>query len=276
MPALRRTLFLAVLTGCWLLALPARAELVLAGSSTILPVVKRAVDAFAAETGIGIKASGGGSDHGIQTALAGGSRIGMVSRDLHADEARTLTAYPVGLDGVAVFVNESNPIAGLTHQQVTAIYAGQINRWAALDKAAADERIVRVGKLTGRSTRGLFDGFFGLQGQDYPAGTHMIGANIAGILYVGIDPLAIGYVSIGSLDHAQKFGAPVKVLPIDGVAPSMEAVASGRYPYRRPLNLVTRGPAQGEALRFIQWLQSPPGRQVVAAEGFLPVAESRP
>lgn len=104
----------------------------------------------------------------------------------------------------------------------------------------------------------------------------MIGANIASILYVSIDPQSVGYVSLGSLEHARQFGAPVKLLPIDGVAPSIENIANGRYPYRRPLNLVTRGKPQGETLRFIEWLKSPAGQQAVVAEGFLPITGKAP
>lgn len=259
-----------------LVVLPAGAEVLVAGSSTILPIVKRVAESFSAQTGIRVHATGGGSGQGILTAAAGGGQVGMVSRALRSDEAQLLVAHTIGLDGVAVFVNESNAIAGLSAHQVTDIYAGRVNQWRDIDPAAPDGRIVRVGKWTDRSTRGLFDGFFALQGQDYPAGTHMIGANIASILYVSIDPQSIGYVSLGSLDHARQFGAPVRVLPIDGVVPSMENVASGRYPYRRPLNLVTRGVPQGEALRFIEWLKSPDGQQAVVAEGFLPITGNRP
>lgn len=259
-----------------LAALPVRAEVLLAGSSTILPIVKRAAESFTAQTGIRVRATGGGSDHGIKTGAAGGMQIGMVSRTLRADEAQLLIAHTIGLDGVAVFVNESNGIAGLSARQVTDIYSGRVNQWRDIDPAAINGRIVRIGKEMDRSTRGLFDGFFGLQGQEYPAGTHLVGANIASILFVSIDPQSIGYVSLGSLEHAKQFGAPVKLLPIDGVAPSIENVASGIYPYRRPLNLVTRGKPQGEALRFIEWLKSPAGQQAVVAEGFLPIAEARP
>jgi phosphate transport system substrate-binding protein len=259
----------------WLAALPAGAEILVAGSSTILPIVKRVAESFTTQTGIRVRATGGGSDHGIKTAAGGGMQVGMVSRALRADEAPLLVAHTIGLDGVAVFVNESNGITGLSARQVTDIYAGRVNQWRDVAPAAIDGRIVRVGKWTDRSTRGLFDGFFGLQGREYPAGTHMIGANIASILFVSIDPQSVGYVSLGSLEHARQFGAPVKLLPIDGVAPSQENVASGVYPYRRPLNLVTRGKPQGEALRFIEWLKSPAGQQAVVAEGFLPIAEVR-
>lgn len=238
---------------CLLVALtPARADLVIAGSSTVLPVVKRVAAEFTAATGIKMRISGGGSGRGAQLAAEGKADIGMVSRGLHEDEARTLVATTIALDAVAVFVHERNPISGLTHQQIADIYRGHLVQWQQLDTAIPDSRIYPVGKLHGRSTRELFDGFFGLRGKEYPAGTYMIGANVASILYVSLDPQAIGYVSAGSLEHAARQGAPVKTLSVDGIAPSHENILAGRYPYVRPLNLITRGTPRGETARFIE------------------------
>lgn len=262
---------LLLLTGLFLASSVARADLVVTGSSTILPVVKRAALEFTAKTGIKIHASGGGSDHGVKSTLTGQAHIGMVSRKLHEDEAQQLIATPIGLDGVAVFVHERNSIQNLTSEQITHIYRGKILRWRDLSSSGVDDRIVRVGKLHGRSTRELFDGFFGLSGQNYPTDTHMIGANVAAILYVSIDPLSIGYVSFGSLAHAAHEGAPVKALSIEGVAPTEENATNGTYPYVRPLNLVTRGIPRGEARQFIAWMKSKAGQQTLQKEGFMMV-----
>lgn len=138
-----------------LATLPVRAEVLVAGSSTILPIVKRTADTFTAQTGIRVHVTGGGSDHGIKTAAAGSMQVGMVSRALRAGEARLLVAHTIGLDGVAVFVNESNGITELTKRQVADIYAGRVNQWRDIDPAAIDGRVVGVGKWTDRSTRGF-------------------------------------------------------------------------------------------------------------------------
>lgn len=266
-------LWIRLLTGLCLLVAStgAYADLLISGSSTILPVIQRAAAAFTAETGIRLRVSGGGSDAGVTAALSGKAHIGMVSRALHPDEARRLVATPIGRDAVAVYVHERNPLRDLSHAQVTDIYRGRYREWREL-AANTSGRIVRVGKQHGRSTRELFDRYFDLLGQEYPADTHLIGANAASILYVSIDPQAIGYVSVGSLERAVQHGAPVRALSIDGIAPTRAHVQSVRYPYLRPLNLVTRGAPQGEARRFIDWLRSDAGQALVEAEGFLALA----
>lgn len=267
----RHQKLLRLFAGVWLVftLTPVRADLVITGSSTILPIVKRVAAEFTATTGIKCKIGGGGSDHGAQSAAQGKANIGMVSRSLHEDEARTLVATTVALDAVAVYVHERNPVTGLTRDQVAGIYSGRLTQWGQIDPASGDSRIYPVGKWHGRSTRELFDGFFGLRGKEYPTGMHMIGANVASILYVSLDPFAIGYVSVGSLAHAAKLGAPVKILPLDGVAPSDDNILAGRYPYVRPLNLVTHGAPRDEAARFLEWMTGPVGQQAARTEGFL-------
>lgn len=277
LPSFREWRFLAPLAivGLLLVSSVARADLVVTGSSTILPVVKRAAVEFTAKTGIRIRANGGGSGQGSRDAREGVAHIGMVSRVLHEDEARHLVATTIGLDGVAVFVNERNRLRNIHHDQVADIYRGRVLRWRDLDASAPEGRIVRVGKLHGRSTRELFDKFFGLSGEEYPPDTHLIGANVAAILYVSIDPLAIGYVSFGSLGHAAREGAPVRPLSIDGVTPTGENAASGRYPYTRPLNLVTRGVPRGEARQFIEWMKGEAGQRAVRAEGLMALMDGK-
>lgn len=265
---------LAVATGLFVATI-ARADVTIAGSNHVLPVVKRAAGEFQAQTGIRIAVEGGGSERGIAAALEGSAQIGMVSRELGEDEARRLVAQTVGYDAIAVFVNERNGMVGLTRAQITDLYSGRIKDWQALDARAIDGRVVLIGKRRGRTTRDLFDGFFGLRGREYPAGTQLIGANLSSILYGSIDPLSIGYVSLGWIDDALRQGAPIKVLAVDGIEPTPANVRSGKYPYKRPLILVTRGRATGQAARFIDWLRSPAGQAAVRAEGFVALEPAR-
>jgi phosphate transport system substrate-binding protein len=260
---------------CLLAVSGVRADISITGASTIQPVVKRVAEKFSAATGVRVRISGGGSDQGVRDVMAGRTQIGMVSRDLHPDEAGRLVVHPVGLDAIAVFVHERNPLRELARRQVADIFSGNIREWSELAAGGGGRRIVLVGKEHGRSTRELFDRFFGLTGKEYPRGTHMIGADVAGILYVGIDPQAIGYVSAGALGHAAQQGAPVKPLSIAGVLPSTANIRNGSYPYQRPLNLITQAAPRGETKAFIAWMLGPDGRNALREEGFVPFGEAR-
>ena len=78
---------------------------------------------------------------------------------------------------------------------------------------------------------------------------------------------AIGYVGIG-------FITPwVKVLTIDNVTANVADVLSKHYPLSRDLYFVTKGNATGNALEFIEYIQSLQGQGFVTQEGFVPVPE---
>jgi len=63
----------------------------------------------------------------------------------------------------------------------------------------------------------------------------------------------------------------VKVVAIEGELPSKESVLANRYPYARPNFFYTNGEPQGEAARFIDYVLSEAGQQVVERVGFVPV-----
>ena len=46
-------------------------------------------------------------------------------------------------------------------------------------------------------------------------------------------------------------------------------IISGAYPIARPLNVVTKGPATGDALTFINFLLSPDGQDIVESVGYI-------
>lgn len=81
------------------------------------------------------------------------------------------------------------------------------------------------------------------------------------------DPGAIGYASLGSLlpDSA------VRIVPVDGVAPTADAVRDGSYPVTRSLTLVTGGNVSPEAAGFLAFVQSDQGRRVVEDAGYVAV-----
>ena len=57
----------------------------------------------------------------------------MSSRDLKAEElAQGLTSVQIALDGIAVIVNQENPVTGLTTQQIRDIFLGNVTRWSEL------------------------------------------------------------------------------------------------------------------------------------------------
>lgn len=243
---------------------PPAERLVVAGSSTVQPVVEVAAQAYEAlHPGVEIDVQGGGSSVGISSARSGLADLGMVSRALKPDEA-DLVATPIALDGIALVVHASNPVTDLSTGDVVAIFSGERPEWS------PGRPVTVVNKEEGRATLELFAAHFGLQGRFSPAAV-VVGPNGQAIATVAGNPDAITYVSVGSALVAEADGTPIRRVTLDGVAATPDTVADGTYPISRPLVLVTAGPPTGLAAAFVAYLLSPEGQRIASAQDFVPV-----
>lgn len=269
-----RSLFVMGITAFYLLTQTAASfaaadKLVLTGSSTIAPLALEIGKRFEAQNpGVRVDVQSGGSSRGVMDARSGLADIGMVSRALKPEE-NDLTAHTIAMDGVGMIVHQSNSVASLNDQQITAIYTGKITNWKNLD--GKDTPITVVNKAEGRSTLELFLHHFSLVNSAIKAQV-VIGDNQQGIKTVAGNPGAIGYVSIGSAEFEASKGTPIKLLPMEGVAATVANVRDGRFPLSRPLNLVTKGAPTGLSKRFIDFVRSGKVDDLIKGEYFVPLA----
>ncbi|PKM38171.1 MAG: ABC transporter substrate-binding protein [Gammaproteobacteria bacterium HGW-Gammaproteobacteria-10] len=243
-------------------------KLTLTGSSTIAPLAAEIGKRFESlHPGARIDVQSGGSSRGIGDVRTGLAHIGLVSRALKAEES-DLHAHTIALDGIALIINQSNPIPKLDRKQIVEIFTGKINNWR--DVGGTDAPITVVNKAEGRSTLELFLQFFGLQGTDVKPHV-IIGDNQQGIKTVAGNANAIGYVSIGSAAYEAEHGAPIKLLPLDDAEATIDNVRNGLFPLSRPLNLVTHGKPSGLAESFIEFAQSDQVHDLIEAQYFVPI-----
>lgn len=59
----------------------------------------------------------------------------------------------------------------------------------------------------------------------------------------------------------------VKMLKVNGVAPTRRNIVSGRYPYKRPLYLVVKKDARPEVRRFVAFVLSEKGQKLISSFG---------
>ena len=101
-----------------------------AGSSSVSPVMEKLKEAYeAVNANATIEIQTSDSTTGITSAIEGSCDIGMASRDLHDDETG-VTATQIAIDGIAVIVNQENPITNLTSDMVQQIFTGEVTTWA--------------------------------------------------------------------------------------------------------------------------------------------------
>jgi phosphate transport system substrate-binding protein len=94
-------------------------------------------------------------------------------------------------------------------------------------------------------------------------------SNGAVVQAVSKNRYAIGYIGLGYLN------ASVKALTVNGITASAKTALSKKYPVARPLYMYTNGQPKGEVAKFIKFILSPAGQQLVAKEGFVPLGESK-
>ena len=109
----------------------ASGKVVVAGSSSVTPVMESLKEAYAAlnpEVDLEIQQSD--SSIGMQAAIDGICDIGMASRALKDSELEKLTPMVIAIDGIAVIVHLDNALDGITKDLVHAIFTGEVTDWA--------------------------------------------------------------------------------------------------------------------------------------------------
>jgi len=108
-------------------------KVVVAGSSSVTPVMEKLKEAYLKiNTAAEIEIQMSDSTTGMTSAMDGICDLGMASRELKESELAVLTPLVIANDGIAVIVNNNNPIEGLTSEQVKGIFTGEITSWSEL------------------------------------------------------------------------------------------------------------------------------------------------
>ena len=106
-------------------------RIVLAGSTSVSPVMEVLADAYKAlNPDVTIEIQQTGSGAGITSAIEGVCDFGMSSRALTDEEAAELVNTQIATDCIAVVVNNENPVEDMTSDQIKGIYLGEITDWS--------------------------------------------------------------------------------------------------------------------------------------------------
>lgn len=104
-------------------------KITVSGSSSVSPLMEKLMEAYMNfNPDVEIELTTTDSTGGLKDAMNGVSDIGMASRELKESEA-SLTGTTIAMDGIAVIVNNENPVNSLTLEQITQIYTGRVTMW---------------------------------------------------------------------------------------------------------------------------------------------------
>lgn len=172
----------------------------------------------------------------------------------HLPEAEVSLAWPVGQDGIAVIVNDQNPMTTLSSQQLRNIYLGHVANWSEVGSFTED--MIVLSREDGSGTRAEFEKL--LMGERLTTQSAQIAPSSEAMMSsVAALPGAIGYVSMGHLDSA------VQPAAIDGVLPTPATVFDNTYPLRSTLYVIGFSEPEEAYREFIGWIQTPEGQRIV-------------
>ena len=109
-------------------------KVVVAGSSSVTPVMEKLKEAYiGVNPNAEIEIQQSDSTTGVTSTIDGICDIGMASRELKDSEtSEGVASSVIAMDGIAVIVNQENPLDELSSEQVKDIYTGAILDWAEL------------------------------------------------------------------------------------------------------------------------------------------------
>lgn len=108
---------------------------VVGGSSSVSPLMEKLIEAYkTVNPDASIELQTSDSTTGMTSTIEGSYDIGMASRELKEEEAAELEPTVIATDGIAVVVNNANPLDELSADQVKDIYVGNVSTWDEITK----------------------------------------------------------------------------------------------------------------------------------------------
>lgn len=192
----------------------------------------------------------------------------------YAEECGTTFVYtPVGTEAFVFFVHKDNPIDNLTTEQIRGIYSGEITNWKQV--GGKNEEIAAFQRNEGSGSQSMLKRFMG----DTPimeAPTELVNSMMSGIIEKVSDyrskSNSIGF-SFRYYVESIIQNPDIKMLSVDGVAPTAENIRNGSYPIVTPMYAVTYEENTNENVdKLLQWILSEEGQYIIEETGYVGIS----
>ena len=192
----------------------------------------------------------------------------------YAEERDTTFVYtPVGTEAFVFFVHKDNPIDNLTTEQIKGIYSGEITNWKQV--GGRNEEIAAFQRNEGSGSQSMLQRFMG----DTPimeAPTELRNDLMSGI----IEQVSNYRSKSNSIGFSFRYyvegiiqNPDIKVLSVDGVAPTAENIRNGSYPIVTPMYAVTYEENTNENVDLLlQWILSEEGQYIIEETGYVGIS----
>lgn len=186
-------------------------------------------------------------------------------------EKEQLIVYPLAKEPILILTHADNPVTNLTQEQVRAIFSGEIINWN--EVGGPDRPIVVVTRLHCKKRPGHWKTILP-DAKEFRQQRINVKSAAAMVQRVSDFSGAIGHTGATWEFEADN---KVKVVSIDGIRPTAENLANGRYPFYRQLSAITNRHPSPDVVKLIKEAQTGPAfRQVAKKYELLPLNPLHP
>ncbi|MBF0435623.1 MAG: phosphate ABC transporter substrate-binding protein [Magnetococcales bacterium] len=298
LPALRTILFVFLNLAAALLLGPNPAQgsseavnlIHIKGSNAMVDVVQAWTKIYHANNpGVFFEVDGGGSGNGIAALINGHVDIAVTTRNLKEREIRLISqrsgklpkTHIIGMDALSIVVHKSNPLNGLTMNQLTRVFgnSGGYSRWSDLGvevPGCDNNTIQRISRKNNSGDYFYFRETVLKEHNHFHANLITIRQPEKLMEKVALSPCAIAFTSMATVTNDVK---TVCVARDDAqetacVPPTADFTHKGLYPLARPLFFLVLDSRVSLAQPFIDWVQGSQGQEIIRKAGFIALQDS--
>jgi len=217
-------------------------------------------DEYERRTGVKIFVRGGGSVVGIEDLRSGKVDFAASCRPRDAGDPADITYVQVAWDALAFIVHKSNPVENVTLDEVRSIYAGRITDWRQLKGREAPVQVFISRTKKGLSGVEASTKHLVLNGKEPVASANTVFVASSGIVEQMVEENPEGFATTG-ISSARKRN--VKILKVNGIAPTNKAIINNRYPLKRPLFILVPKNPKPEVKKFVDFTLSKAGQRFI-------------
>lgn len=179
---------------------------------------------------------------------------------------------PIGREAFVFFVNAKNPAEEITTEQIRQIYSGEITQWDELGVRGMGE-IKAFQRSEGSGSQSTLQKL--MEGKELmEAPKEDVVDMMAGIIertadyknYRNALGFSFRFYSMEMIQNEQ-----IKLLEVDGIAPTEETIEDGTYPLTSEFYAVTRTDAGENTKKLVEWIQGEQGQDIVRGTGYTPL-----
>jgi phosphate transport system substrate-binding protein len=208
---------------------------------------------------------------GLDAVEHGLADIAGSARSSYGDAESSLLFTPVAFDALVMVTHPSNSVPNLTVKQLHDIYLGKITNWRDVGGKDAPINLYAVASPGDGVEYSLRRLIFGRGNQ--PVAAPRLYVNTAKLEEaVTLDPNALGVTTLSGVMG----NAKVRMISIEGVAPSVSTVSDGSYQLYTPLFLVTNkeSPKAVQISAFMDFLLTDEVKSLARAHHLVPYVEA--